>query len=229
MLRRLILSSLFVALAAAGCSDQPPPGGGGARSPSAPAAEEPAEVESPVAEGGEVPTETACVNGWVDPDDPEQRELPFHVIRRTLGVDGEFDVVEMRYFEGPESPPSTKGYLQVVDRWYVKARLAGDPSFRGRWLIEERHFGSGVVAVAPFGSAGFESPDWMGFQYETTDPERRRYPGLPGRWAGQPYDFVSGIDVESGEPVFRFTGLPPEVAGCLEGHVERISPGWGMA
>jgi hypothetical protein len=33
---------------------------------------------------------------------------------------GEPTIVEMRYFTGPESPPSDKGYLLVVERWYVK-------------------------------------------------------------------------------------------------------------
>ncbi|MGH2687081.1 MAG: hypothetical protein ACRDJP_16575 [Actinomycetota bacterium] len=216
MPRPSIVLCLLAALVVGGCSNEPTPAGDRGRSPAA-NEDDAMPSESPVGEGVEVPTSTACVNGWVVPDDPEQRELPFHVIRRTQRVDGEFDVVEMRYFEGPESPPSTKGYLQVVDRWYVKARLQGDPSFRGRWLIEERSFGSGVVAVAPFGSEGFSSPDWVGFQYETSDPSLQRHPGLPGRWAGRPYDFVAGTDMETGEPVFRFAGLPPEVAGCLEG------------
>jgi hypothetical protein len=167
---------------------------------------------SPVAdEGVEAPTEVACVNGWIEPTDPEQRELPYHVIRRTMLVDGEFHTVEMRYFEGPESPPTDKGYAQVIDRWYVKAYLESDPSFRARWLIEERFFGSAVVAVAPFRTNGFESPDWLGFQYQGPHAERQTYEGIPGRWAGSSYDFVTG------EGVFNFPGLPPEVAGCLEG------------
>jgi hypothetical protein len=173
---------------------------------------------SPLDEGVEAPTATlACVGGWIDPPDPEQHELPFHVIRRTMGVDGDFDTIEMRYFEGPESPPSTKGYLQRVDRWYVKAELKSDPSFRGRWLVEERAFGSAVAAVAPFRSHGFASPDWIGFQYEGEDAPRVRHPGLPGKWAGIPYDFVTGLDPETGEKVFNFAGLPPDVTGCLEG------------
>ena len=216
MPRLSITLCLLAAVVLGGCSNDPSPVGEGG-SPAPAAEDEATPPESPVPEGGELPTATACVEGWVVPDDAEQRELPFHVIRRTQQVDGEFDVVEMRYFEGPESPPSTKGYLLVVDRWYVKARLQGDPSFRGRWLIEERPFGSGVAAVAPFDSEGFSSPDWVGFQYEAEDPTLRRYPGLPGRWAGRPYDFVAGTDVETGDPVFRFSGLPPEVAGCLEG------------
>jgi hypothetical protein len=183
-----------------------------------PATQEPSPAGSPVDEGVEAPTATlACANGWVEPTDPEEHELPYHVIRRTMKVDGDFDTIEMRYFEGPESPLSTKGYLQRVDRWYVRAELQGDPSFRGRWLIEERAFGSAVVAVAPFRSHGFVSPDWIGFQYEGEEAPRMRYPGLPGKWSGIPYDFVTGQDPETGEKVFNFPGLPPEVSGCLTG------------
>ena len=73
-----------------------------AASPVAPPPQ-PSPGATPVEEGVEAPTATqACANGWLDPTDPEQRELPFHVIRRTMKVDGEFDVTEMRYLEGPE-------------------------------------------------------------------------------------------------------------------------------
>lgn len=198
----------FATIVAVACT-----GEGEAEPPRAQGSPIPAEASpSPVAdEGVEAPSEVACVNGWTEPTDPEQRELPYHVIRRTLRVDGEFHTVEMRYFEGPESPPTDKGYAQVIDRWYVKAYLRADPSFRARWLIEERFFGSAVVAVAPFQTDGFESPDWLGFQYQGPDAERQSFEGIPGRWAGSSYDFVTG------EGAFNFPGLPPEVAGCLEG------------
>jgi hypothetical protein len=207
----------LVAMAAvlSGCGDQPEAPSDRPR-PDAAQGRGPSPALSPVAEGVEAATATvACVDGWTIPEDPEQRELPFHVIRRSMQVDGDFHVVEERYFEGPEGPPTDKPYLSRVDRWYVKAWLEDDPSFRGRWLIEERSFGSGVAAVAPFDSEGFRSPDWLAFQYEGEEVERRAYPGLPGTWAGTAYDFVTGRDPESGEPAFRFPGLPPEVAGCL--------------
>jgi len=68
-----------------------------------------------------------------------------------------------------------------------------------------------VAAVAPYDTSGFRSPDWTGFQWDSADTEARAYPGLPGRWAGIPYDFVrggAGLDIP---------GLPDEVRGCLGG------------
>jgi hypothetical protein len=203
---------LLVALISCGDGPEQP-------APAAPQEQqEPSPAAEPIGGGVEAPTGTlGCVNGWSEPTDPEQRELPFHVIRRTMKIDGEFDLDEMRYFEGPESPPSTKGYLLRVDRWYVKASMRGQPRIRARWLVEERAFGSAVVAVAPYESTEFVSPDWIGFQYEGPDAPRVRYPGLPGKWAGLPYDFVTGHDIETGDRVFKFPGLGPEVAGCLTG------------
>ena len=205
---------IVVCLLMAACDDGSTGGETAGASPSPQASAEPQASPDAVAdEGGEVPTETACVNGWTVPEDPEQYELPFHVIRRTLKVDGEFEVDELRYFEGPESPPSDKGYLLRVDRWYVKAALEGDPAFQGRWLIEERAFGSGLAAAAPYDSQGFASPDWVGFLLEegASDERRRKVPELSGKWAGTAYDFVTG------EGAFDFPGLPAEVIGCLEG------------
>jgi hypothetical protein len=201
-----------LAIVLSGCNDQPDPAG----EEGEPTRRGPSPARAPVAEGVEAPTATvACINGWIIPTDPEQRELPFHVIRRTMEIDGDFHVVDIRYFEGPEGPPTDKPYLSHVDRWYVKAWLQGDRSFRGRWLIEERSFGSGIAAVAPFDTVGFQSPDWVAFQYEGEEAEAREYPDLPGTWAGTAYDFVSGRYVDTGKPAFRFPGLPPEVAGCL--------------
>jgi hypothetical protein len=206
-----VTASLLLALS--GCGD-----GGAWTRATPPDQRSPSPAVSPIGAGVEAPTATqACINGWLIPSDRDQRELPFHVIRRTMKVDGTFDLEEMRYFEGPESPASTKGYLQRVDRWYVKASLRSKPQIRGRWLIEERAFGSAVVAVAPFDSEGFTSPDWVGFQYEGGDADRVGYPGLPGKWAGLPYDFVTGRDLDTGERVFSFPGLPPSVTGCLVG------------
>ena len=117
----------------------------------------------------------------------------------------------MRYFVGPESPPSTQPESLRVDRWYVKLYAAHDIGFQGRFLVEKRVFGSGVAAVAPYDTRGFVSPDWVGFQWNAGDPKRKAYPGLPGRWAGIPYDFVKG-----GQGI-HFQGLPDRVIGCLDG------------
>jgi hypothetical protein len=153
-----------------------------------------------------------CVNGYDTPapGSPLYRR-PLEVIAGTAGVEGEFEVEEIRYFEGPEAPPSEMGYLAVVKRWYVKARLVDRPGWKGRFLVEEREFGIGLAAVAPWDSRGFRSPDWRGFQWEGVDSQPARYEGLPGRWPGTIYDFVrggAGIDI---------AGLPREVIGCLSG------------
>jgi hypothetical protein len=126
-------------------------------------------------------------------------------------VRGPLVVTDMRYFTGPESPPSDKGYLLVVERWYVRLWARRDPAFQGRFLVEARRFGQGVSAVAPYDSEGFHSPSWIGFQYDSADTDPAAYPGLPGTWGGVPYDFVNG-----GEGL-TFPGLPSEVAGCLRG------------
>jgi hypothetical protein len=125
------------------------------------------------------------------------------------GVRGPLEVVDLRFFEGPESPPSDKGYLLDIRRWYVKAFAKDEQSFQGRFLVESREFGTGLVAVAPYDTNGFRSPDWVGFQFDGGDPEARAYPGLPGTWAGVPYDFVSG------GAGLQIPGLPDEVVGCL--------------
>jgi hypothetical protein len=133
---------------------------------------------------------------------------PLRIIGRTVDLPGAPTVVEMRYFTGPESPPSDKGYLAVVERWYVKLYTEADLRFQGRFLVESRDFGDGVAAVAPYDTDGFRSPDWSGFQWEDAEPSA--YPGLPGEWSGTRYDFVrggAGLDIP---------GLPAEVRGCLD-------------
>jgi len=117
----------------------------------------------------------------------------------------------MRSFEGPESPPSDKGYLLVVQRWYIRLFAERDPAFQGRFLVESRTFGRGVAAVAPYDTTGFRSPDWIGFQYDSADTEPKAYPGLPGLWSGIPYDFVEGGGG------LEIPGLPEDVLGCLDG------------
>jgi hypothetical protein len=164
-------------------------------------------AESPATRG---PVSADCVNGWVTPPrDSARYAEPLRVIRRTTGVEGPLEVVDLRFFEGPESPPSDKGYLLDIRRWYVKAFAKHDLSFQGRFLVESREFGAGLVAVAPYDTNGYRSPDWVGFQFDSGDPEARVYPGLPGSWAGVPYDFVSG------GAGLQIPGLPEEVVGCL--------------
>ena len=157
------------------------------------------------------PSET-CVNGWVSPEPGAGlARLPIGIVRRTAPFQGPVRVVEMRYFVGPESPPSDKGYLREVRRWYVKMFATREPGYQGRFIVESRRFGSGVAAVAPYDTRGFRSPDWVGFQWSAADTEPEGYAGLPGTWRGIPYDFVRG-----GEGL-TIPGLPAEVGGCLEG------------
>jgi hypothetical protein len=113
-------------------------------------------------------------------------------------------------FTGPESPPSDKGYLADVRRWYVKLYAVNEDSYQGRFLVERRMFGHGVSAAAPYDSTGFASPDWIGFQGGPGAPAEP-YAGLPGLWRGIPYDFVNG------GAGLTIPGLPDEVGGCLDG------------
>jgi len=158
------------------------------------------------------PSALDCVNGWVTPEEGSARFLqPLGIVRRTTGVKGSLTVVDMRYFEGPESPPSDKGYLLVVERWYIKLYAERDPAFQGRFLVEARRFGRGVAAVGPYDTSGFSSPDWVGFQFDSADMQAKAYPRLPGLWSGIPYDFVKGGGG------LEIAGLPEQVLGCLAG------------
>jgi hypothetical protein len=153
-----------------------------------------------------------CKGGWTTP--PKGSTLwnfPLGVIRRAAGVPGPFAVVDMRTFVGPESPPSDKNYLMDIRRWYVKLYEPRDLSFQGRFLVEDRRFGKGLAAVAPYDTQGFTSPDWVGFQYDAGNRQAYTYAGLPGSWRGMAYDFVNG-----GQGL-TFPGLPADLAGCLQG------------
>ena len=154
----------------------------------------------------------ACKGGWVTP--PKGSDLwdtPLDVIRKGSRVAGPFTVVDMRTFVGQESPPTDKNYLLNIRRWYVKLYDPKDLSFQGRFLVEERRFGRGLAAVAPYDTHGFTSPDWVGFQYDAGDRRAYAYTGLPGVWRGVAYDFVRG-----GQGL-TFPGLPADLAGCLDG------------
>jgi hypothetical protein len=93
----------------------------------------------------------------------------------------------------------------------VKLYAANDLTYQGRFLVESRTFGSGVAAVAPYDTSGFDSPEWVGFQWEGADTESKRYAGLPGSWSGVPYDFVKG------GAGLEIPGLPAAVVGCMDG------------
>lgn len=215
--RRAAAAAFLLAALVASCERGPGrPDGAGPASPWTPPAVAPgggASVPPPPASPPPTagPPGPGCERGWRTPPEGDRlRAFPLRVIRRATGVRGPLVVVDLRYFVGPESPPSDKGYLLEVERWYVKLWARRDPAFRGRFLVERRRFGAGLVAVAPYESQGFRSPDWVGFQYDP-DARPQRYPGLPGAWRGVPYDFVRG------GAGLRIPGLPQEVRGCLEG------------
>lgn len=150
-----------------------------------------------------------CEQGWTTPEPgSEQAAFPIEVILGQMGVDGELDVVDERAFTGPEVPWILEPRPDHVDWWYVKATLAGDPAFAGRWLVSRRDADrQGIDAVAPFDSRGYASPDWRAFEGEGAP---RPIDGLPGEWPGLEYDFVVG---DSGSQ----PGLPDEVVACLDG------------
>jgi hypothetical protein len=163
----------------------------------------------PPTSGGSTAT---CQGGWTTP--PEGSPLwttPLQVIRRAARIASPLAVVEMRTFVGGESPPTEKNYLKVIRRWYVQAYDPKDLAFQGRFLVEERRFGKGLAAVAPYDTRGFTSPDWVGFQYDAANRQRYHYAGLPGTWSGDAYDFVNG-----GRGL-TFPGLPANLVGCLDG------------
>ncbi len=124
------------------------------------------------------------------------------------------DVDDIRYFTGPDPENILEPRYENLDRWYIKATpVDADPTYRGRWLVERRtETVLGVSAVAPFDTTGFESPDWSGFE---GDGAPRAIEGLPGKWGGIQYDFVTG-EGDSG-----FPGLPASQVGCLARHVIR--------
>ena len=215
--RRFIAVVVSVGALAAACQggvDQPPsitppafPSGSSVigSSPTPPALPTP----PPSKKGPASPT---CKSGWVTPARNSRRFTdPLGLIRLASPVEGPLEVVDMRYFVGPESPPSEQGYLKDIERWYIKLFAVDEPAYQGRFLVELRRFGRGVVAVAPYDTKGFAAPDWSGFQFNAGHPARKAYPGLPGTWQGIRYDFVNG-----GEGL-TIPGLPDAVVGCLDG------------
>ena len=151
-----------------------------------------------------------CVDGWTSPvSGTAELDEGIAILEGYMGVIGPWRVAELRYFTGPDSPGVIEPRFESVERWYIRAGLTTDPAFRGRWLIEKRTDQIlGVAAVASWESSGYESPDWTGFIGEGPP---QTYIGLPGQWAGIPYDFVTG-ERDGGQ-----AGLPPEVVDCLAG------------
>jgi hypothetical protein len=153
-----------------------------------------------------------CVNGWIVPARGTRlRVEPLDMIRQEMGITGPFQVIEMRYFTGPEVPWILAPRSPFVEWWYVKAHLVDDPAFRARWLLARRWEPrrQGIAAAAPFDAEGYQSPDWRGF---IGDRPPHAVEGLPGMWVGDDFDFTVGDD-----PYLEHPGLPDEVVHCLDG------------
>lgn len=166
---------------------------------------EPAAAASPSAAP---PPAASCRDGWTSPaPGSAEYEQGLAILANYFGVTGGFEVAEIRYFTGPDSPGVIEPRFDPVLRWYLKVTQLDDPTWQGRFLVEYRtDTRQGVSAAAPFDTTGYQSPDWRAFE---GDGEFREVPGLPGLWAGAEYDFVTG-DGGSGN-----RGLPPEVEGCM--------------
>jgi hypothetical protein len=156
------------------------------------------------------PPSADCINGWTSPADGDaKRALGLTILTNYMGLTDQLVVDDIRYFRGPDPDNILEPRYENLERWYIKAHLASDPTYAGRWLVEKRtKTVLGVSAVAPFDSTGFQSPDWSGFE---GDGAPRAIEGLPGEWGGIQYDFVTG-DGDSG-----FPGLPATQVGCLAG------------
>ena len=153
-----------------------------------------------------------CVNGWIVPArGTGLRVEPLDIIRQEMGIVGVSQVMEMRYFTGPEVPWILAPRSPFVEWWYVKAQLVDDAAFRARWLVARRWEPrrQGIAAVAPFDTEGYQSPHWRGFIGEGPP---HAVEGLPGMWVGADFDFTVGDD-----PYLEHPGLPDEVVHCLDG------------
>jgi hypothetical protein len=179
-------------------------------SPTPTATPEPTLPPTPTASPAAASPWARCINGWTSPPEGDaKRDEGLEILANYMGLTDPLLVDDMRYFVGPDPANILDPRFENVERWYVKATLSTDPTFRGRWLIERRTADRlGVSAVAPYDTVGYVSPDWHGFE---GDGAPRAIEGLPGLWSGIDYDFVTG-EGDSGYP-----GLPDSQSGCLSG------------
>lgn len=143
-----------------------------------------------------------CTRGWGEPENGSPlRKTPLDLLRAAAGVKDSFRVVDLRYFIGPDDANLAPESRQdgPVERWYGKVVSTKDPAFRLRFIAARRKVGAGIVAVAPYATSGFESPDWHGFEGEG----RSKVEGVPGTWPGGAFDYVKAKE------------LPRQVTGCV--------------
>jgi hypothetical protein len=159
----------------------------------------------------------SCTGGWVTPEPgTDLRTEPLDALRARYGITGLFVVDDMRYFEGAQDSSIISPRYDYLRFWYVKASRQDDPSFRARWLLVAPPARAPRVAgTAPYRSTGFGAGDWVSFFGESD--ETYSYPGLPGEYFGIPYDLVTGIVIDTGEPEGGPSVVPAESVGCLAG------------
>ena len=170
-----------------------------------PPATQPPPSPTPVAAASPWP---GCINGWTRPVEGDAKWVAgLSILTGYTGLTDPLIVDDMVYFVGPDPDNIISPRSENVKRWYIKAWLKSDTTYRGRWLIEKRTSTIlGVSAVAPYDTTGWQSPDWSGFEGEGAP---RAIEGLPGEWGGIQYDFVTGAG-DSGYP-----GLPASQTECL--------------
>jgi hypothetical protein len=93
-----------------------------------------------------------CPGGFRRPEvGTALRLAPLAAIRASMGWSDLFVVKEMRTWRESDG----------LRRWYVKAQQQGDPSRRGRWLVEQQQDGQRLVlASASFETKGYAVGDW---------------------------------------------------------------------
>jgi hypothetical protein len=170
------------------------------KAPSTSAAPTPSPTPTPLR--SEAPHQ-GCVNGWKEPaPGTALRTKPLDLLRKSQGLTGTFQVIDLRYFTGPDDANLAADSKQKtpVERWYGKVVFTKDRSFALRFIAVRRDVGEGIVAIANYLTEDFKSGDWWGFDGEGG---KSKYPDVPGRWPGRPYDYAAAHE------------LPDEVVGCL--------------
>ena len=115
-----------------------------------------------------------------------------------MGLTGPLDGRRHALLHGPGPAQDHRAALRHR-RALVRQGVAVDRPDLSRALAAReahRHHPRHQSAVAPYDTTGYASPDWSGFIGEGAP---RAIAGLPGKWGGIPFDFVTG-EGDSGSP-----------------------------